>query len=614
MKFLHAVLLLIAVTSMLIVSLQNVSASTLQNQGDAWSRWESRVVCDVPTCPDGTPPPCQIQDCQAEDPCSCPTGKVCSPEGKCVDGADLNDPLRPYTGAAICVPPGSTAKCVTPGNTDIDTDLYQRLCVDIDNGHCTTTCGCPNRGEICIGGSCVPDEDGQCPPCPECISYLANPGDLTCTLYDDANPLPVDKISCDANTDCSSPKPYCELPDGVCVACRDLDDCPPDEVCVNGECTTTGCSPCNDPQKPACLHVNNNLDVCVACVSNNDCPSGEVCKTSDNSGNLPLNVCVECVGNNDCPSDEVCKTSGNVCLNVCVECVDDTKCGNCEACTNNICVDSSGSQDCAGDNTKCGVCYAPPVCGASTQCDGKIPGTSVNGGICNDLCIFEPPLCQPPDEWLPKGDRSEFGDDCLAGSTACCCDDVLDIHNEENKRERETDCNIGCSADPNDWPGFSFDSSDRACCDDANDAVYEGKCFSSGRTHNIDGTPLFVSAGKWYDCDSHNSCVCRRINRGEDDVGEYEDTIEMECCGDDPDEHYRATRKDTADIYTACCNDRTDCVDLDGSCVSHGELRPSVYPDTECFCIAGAWICDSEICTLDTAAHSREIDSMTCQP
>ena len=494
-------------------------------------------------------------------------------------------------------------------------------------GGCTETCGCPNEGQVCIGGSCVPDEDGQCPTCPLCLSYLANLGDAECTLYDDANPPPSPPCPCRANSDCSPPKPYCELPDGVCVACRDRDDCPPGEVCINGECTTTGCPPCDDPlQKPACLHLNNNLDVCVQCFEDSHCqdntrafydPSKPVCKTE---GNLPLYVCVACVGNDNCPSGEVCNTRGNFPVDVCVKCVDDNDCGNCEACTNGICVDSSGSQACAGDNTKCGVCYAPPVCGASPECNGKRPGTSVNGGICNNLCNFveppgPPPTCLPPGEWLPKGDSSAFGDDCLAGSNACCCGDDPNNPREENKRERETDC-IGCSH-PNDWPGFTSDSSDRACCGDANDAVYAGKCHRSGTTRDdIDGTLLLAWAGKWYDCDSHNSCACRRVESGEADVGEYENTIEMECCGDDPGEHYRTTRKDTPTINAACCNDGTDCVDSDGSCVSHGELssRASIYPDTECFCNAGAWRCLSEICTLDTDEHSRESDSMTCQP
>ena len=680
MRFLHAVLLLIAVTSMLVVSFQNAGASigTPPPPVSEWSRWEADVVvcCANPPCggppprdcdptntlPDGTVNPCQCgvdfyvcndqlhcvfdnakwlrvcqpRQCNPFDPCKdevapgvydrpCGTTGVCSPQGRCVNDATIT--------GQICNDRRTPLVCVNPG----DTNIYATLCEDVPPiCDSTTPCSGCNQGQICIGGSCVPDEDGQCPPCPPCVSYLANPGDTECTLYDDANPLPVDKISCNKDMDCSSPKPYCELPDGVCVACRDRDDCPSGEVCVNGECTTECPPPCNDPHKPACLHLNNNPDVCVQCSAHSHCqdntkafydPSKPVCKTE---GNLPLNVCVQCFENSHCqdntkafydPSKPVCKTSGNACLNVCVECVDDTKCGNCKACTNNICVDSSGSEACAPDNTKCGVCYAPPVCGASPQCDRKTPGTFVNGGVCDNSCIFivSPcPSCHPPGECLPKGDSSEFGDDCLAGSTACCCDDVLDIHNEENKRERETDCNIGCSTDPNanDWPGFRSDSDDKACCSNAAAAVYAGRCYPPGRTHDIDGTPLFVSAGKWYDCDSHNSCACRRVKSGEADVGEYEDTIEMECCGDDPGEHYIAIRKDTPTINAACCNDRTDCVDSDGSCVSHGVLSsiPSVYPDVDCFCIAGAWSCIGEICTLDTAAHSREIDSMTCQP
>jgi MYXO-CTERM domain-containing protein len=93
--------------------------------------------------------------------------------------------------------------------------------------------------------------------------------------------------------------------------CRENEDCPSGQVCVDGECVTptptrtpTGCTN-NDQCPPGQVCVNN---MCVTptptgCTDNDQCPPGQVCVN---------NMCVtatptpRCRDNNDCPSGEVC--------------------------------------------------------------------------------------------------------------------------------------------------------------------------------------------------------------------------------------------------------------------------------------------------------------------
>ena len=127
---------------------------------------------------------------------------------------------------------------------------------------------------------------------------------------------------------------------------------------------------------------------------------------------------------------------------------------------------------------------------------------------------------------------------------------------------------IDCST--SDYPSFLADSLDSAACSGVNDCVYSDICYPQNSYQVINGEKLFCNNNKWWDFDNRKlacegSDICSVYNIGQpimswikagEMIGEYDDLINPECCGDDTDE-YIITGSDTT---IACCNSATDTV------------------------------------------------------
>ena len=236
-----------------------------------------------------------------------------------------------------------------------------------------------------------------------------------------------------------------------------------------------------------------------------------------------------------------------------------------------------------------------------------------------------------------------FGEYDTGNSVECCGDDGVEFWNYQS-----TGCkyDLGCKlpdldADFNDnWPRPYFNSnSAKICCNDDDDAIFQGACYPEGSYNFTSGRPyksptttpnLVAKEGVWYDCDSdENTCTSSRgsgycglnwTKTGEYIIcGEYaklpgmpqgplgggpaeplhNTSILKECCGDDPGEIYANTsqgRQGSVERFEACCNSPNDCVDFDGDCVTHCQFSQDVdsfligLPDFSNYqCILGDW-------------------------
>ena len=176
-----------------------------------------------------------------------------------------------------------------------------------------------------------------------------------------------------------------------------------------------------------------------------------------------------------------------------------------------------------------------------------------SGGVWFDCDNNESTCSLCEHDWIPGGEYDEYdqGLNPLLSNlgeydfvtartewpTECCRDD-----SDESNISRKIGClgnNCGSSkstsAYPNNWPEFNSDPSDKVCCSDTDDAVYNARCFEDkkdpnefhdlvGGPYHFDGTTITVAdatnvpnlvANKnvWYDCDSDEAtCTGNRAD------------------------------------------------------------------------------------------------------
>ncbi|MBI2550556.1 hypothetical protein HYV83_05255 [Candidatus Woesearchaeota archaeon] len=245
-----------------------------------------------------------------------------------------------------------------------------------------------------------------------------------------------------------------------------------------------------------------------------------------------------------------CRSPGGACDKAC--------CDLCDASTS-VCVQCDANNVQTNPPVAQGGGKCEESCGASSQCDELAVGTFVASGICNLTCQYvdgdpSPPAnCEAavgPGHWNLGGE---------VAATTCCGDDA-----GENTRSRETGCTILPSCALNDYPEFSNDPADDACCNNPNDAVFNSACFtddnggggpylySGGAVSVAVGAPNTIAEnGKWYDCDnslgacteskSTGRCGLTWVAGGEAAAfGEYATGTSTECCGDDAGENSRS--------------------------------------------------------------------------
>ncbi len=282
---------------------------------------------------------------------------------------------------------------------------------------------------------------------------------------------------CTSSDDCATTPttPYCELPQGVCVAClTNPDTCPTGEACnptthvcvkIASGCTSNAQCPAT---KPICDTATGD---CVGCLVTPQCPTGDICQDFDcvpscGGGEACTNGLSCCNGGcldeaND-PSN--CGGCGNVCQSgLCIGGIcqptagcETTGCALGDACCSNVCVNvESSTAHCGSCTNRCGAnqtcvdgtcqtettCNGGPSCGALTCCgtQGCVDTNNDTGncGGCGIMCALSQGciggICQ--------------GVSCACpGNLTCCSEGELDLcTNIDTDPNNCGGCGISCN-------------------------------------------------------------------------------------------------------------------------------------------------------------------------
>jgi len=347
----------------------------------------------------------------------------------------------------------------------------------------------------------------------------------------------------------------------------------------------TGPDQC-DPDDPISRCAAGQSCINFQCIGCTNCPDDDSGPTQTLSGNGGGSTFAICSSSQCADADGSCIPSGGVSADGLFRCESGTWVDNCV------------------NGAVAGICNTGQ-CGASSQCDTRNPSTLLTDGYCDSTCVYTDydagsSACGASgNTFLAGGETSAFGQYNTGTVTECCGDDA-----GENSRSRQTNCNkAGCAS--NDYPAIAADSGDAVCCNNANDCVFNGVCYTSNAAgagpHNLGLSPLDTivvcepGSGIWYDCDNSQGVCTEPVSSGRCGLtwiaggeatafGEYNTGTATECCGDDSNEFYRSTLQG-ATTFSACCNAVTDCVDTDGSCVAVGSPSAS----NEYGCLASGW-------------------------
>jgi hypothetical protein len=296
---------------------------------------------------------------------------------------------------------------------------------------CKTAADCAT-GEICVDGTCKPDETPACDPACTGATPICDEASGSCK-------------TCTADEGCSGGTPICDTTandgKGACVACRSTDDCTAPSVCDTDTHTCVGCTETEgcSGDTPVC-----DDGTCVACTATAGCDTGKICDTSVAGG-----VCVTCLADGSgCESGQLCDTS--VAGGTCVNCfADGTGCpASAPACDTSVpggtCVQCTTNQHCSGsvDTRLCDT--ARNVCvtcnDANDGCQEPWPYCDVSAnegkGRCVDClsddqcgetyphCNVEDNRCRTcvTDDHCPDKENAPYCDPQYPGKCKACVD------------------------------------------------------------------------------------------------------------------------------------------------------------------------------------------------
>ncbi len=366
----------------------------------------------------------------------------------------------------------------------------------------------------------------------------ADSGDASTRPHPDGSHHPdATHTGCTSSDACAATPatPYCELPQGVCVAClTNPDTCPTGEACdptthtcvgiVQG-CTSNAQCPMT---KPVCDIMTGE---CVGCTLSAQCPTGDICKdfqcVPSCAGGAVCGEGLACCGGGcidegtdpddcgscgrACPGTEACiggacQPAGGCATNGCAGA--DTCCGN--TCVNTG-VDPNHCGTCttvcpAGDSCATGSCQAPvscnggPVCTGGDQCCGTgcVDTTSdpSHCGGCNTVC--------KANEQCTAGQCVSTSTGCFGGPPCtgidqCCGTGCTDVSTDP---QNCSECGFGC---PKGDTCVGGNCTAPASCDGGPVCMGKDQCCGTGCT-DIDTDPNNCGGCK-KPCPPGDTCV-----------------------------------------------------------------------------------------------------------
>ena len=281
---------------------------------------------------------------------------------------------------------------------------------------------------------------------------------------------------------------------------------------------------------------------------------------------------MECCGDDYMDTHDVCSKESNIfwdCQSA------ESCCDNADDCVDggdNKCYDSDTPQDVFADTLDDkAYCQLTASGGEWADCDQNI--AQCTEAICGDI------------NGIKCG--ATFGE-CVYGQTMCCGDD-----NPEKVNFCQQTSEVDWSCNTN-----------NICCDASTDCIDPGDdtCKDVGFAYNLINNNQIDSksfcfntgtSGEWADCDDHvtdcGSDVCAEgspVTCGED----FDDCVtgESECCGDDWQENFNECIQGAETFWScgetvSCCNNPTDCVDTDNSCLEANSVYDVEYSEADNF-------------------------------
>lgn len=266
-------------------------------------------------------------------------------------------------------------------------------------------------------------------------------------------------------------------------------------------------------------------------------------------------------------------------------CEGDLACDWCPECSS---TKYSGDVDrCVAAGTCSYYCWKGK-CGAT--CDGT-QGGCIGAQTCEANCSCSSGSCNPDLDklccdndigYLPNKNVSQsifnFDNMCPptetcfdlswlfeAGNASCCGDDP-------NEFWKIMNCSSGCMNN----------LTDEACCNNANDCVYSGACYSNMSCYS---SGLYCNSGKWYDNDD-NKLYCDTCGS----TGLWNIGGDLANCCNDSGE-YKLTERGATDgtDSDACCNANNKCVDDDNCFASATCHDTGSTASADEYCDAGIW-------------------------
>lgn len=339
--------------------------------------------------------------------------------------------------------------CVTSTSSGVDT------CVAcLEDKHCQNNPYAFGRTCDTTLHTCVCESDGECQTNKNGARCHKNLGRCYCEADADcAAPLrcvgthlttSICALPCKLDADCpDSPRPFCDVASGKCVACSTSDHCkisPEGALCRNNTCTCASDGDCagDRPWGNTCRLATTPGGVSrCGCETDGDCggnANGPKCKTIYNKctcegdgdcAKAPYTTCAEpytaatykhcqrpCAGDADCVGKGgACDTS----TSKCVACLDDSHCQSsywpvCDV-ARKKCVECKNDSHCAGSEPYCdaasGTCVA---CESNADCQGSQNGSVCDAGSCGCSADVD---CKGAYPW---------GGTCIAGSCGCSTD------------------------------------------------------------------------------------------------------------------------------------------------------------------------------------------------